>query len=141
MKSLISHVEFNVIDYRKSVRFYDLIFPYMGLEKINSTKEYTAYTDGMSKIILNPTPKGYEQYGFHRKKPGLNHLAFYAPTMEKVKSFYNDVLKANDIPSLYEAGPSGDENYYAVFFEDPDRIKLEYVFAPNYCDKCHWPNN
>lgn len=141
MKSLISHIEFNVVDYRKSIRFYDLIFPFMGLERINCTKEYVAYTDGLSKIIMTPTEKKYLKDGFHRKRPGLNHLAFYAPSKEKVDQFYGDILLKNNIEALYEKKPSGDDDYYAVFFEDPDRLKLEYVFAPNYCDKSHWPND
>lgn len=28
----------------------------------------------------------------------------------------------------------GDDEYYSIFFEDPDRMKIEYVYAPNYCD-------
>ncbi len=129
------------MDYKKSIQFYDIIFPFMGFERLNCTKEYTAYTDGLSKIIMTPTEPKYLKDGFHRKRPGLNHLAFYAPSKEKVDQFYKEILLKNKVPALYEKKPSGDNDYYAVFFEDPDRLKLEYVFAPNYCDKSHWPNN
>lgn len=142
MASLISHLEFNVIDYKLSIQFYDKVFPFMGFCRINCTKEYTAYTDGESKIILTPTNKKFLEFGFHRKRPGLNHLAFYASSKEKVDQFYREILVKNNIKPLYEDknSPFGDDNYYAVFFEDPDRIKLEYVFAPNYCKDDHWPN-
>lgn len=140
MKSLISHIEINVLDYKKSVQFYDLIFKYIGLERINCTKSFTAYTDGMTKVILCPTDEQYREHGFHRKRPGLNHLAFYASTKSSVDEFYQKILVQNEISTLYKSGPFGDENYYAVFFEDPDRLKLEFVFALNYCSKEHWPN-
>ena len=34
----------------------------------------------------------------------------------------------------------GDETYYSVFFEDPDRIKIEVVWAPQYCEPGHFTN-
>ncbi|MCB0420282.1 MAG: VOC family protein [Bdellovibrionales bacterium] len=141
MKSLISHIEFNVIDYKRSIQFYDLVFPFIGLKKLNCTHDYTSYTDGSSKIILAPTDNRYREGGFHRKRPGLNHLAFYSESQKRVDQFYKEILVKNNIESLYECGPFGDENYYAVFFEDPDRLKLEYVYAPNYCRVGYWPNN
>ena len=50
----------------RPIQFYDLIFPFMGLDRINCTKQYTAYTDGMSKVILIPTEEEYLEHGFHR---------------------------------------------------------------------------
>ena len=141
MKSLVSHIEFNVIDYKKSIQFYDKVFPFMGLKRINCTKDYTAYTDGMTKVILTPTVEDFLEYGFHRERPGLNHLAFYAPTKDHVDQFFKDIMVKNNIESLYKDRAFGDEDYYAVFFEDPDKLKLEYVYAPNYCQDGCWPNN
>src|SRR3989339_835498 len=141
IKSLISHIEFNVCDYKQSIQFYDKIFPFMGINRINCTKEYTAYTDGATKIILIPTEDKFLSFGFHRKRTGLNHLAFYAESKEKVKQFYLEIMLKNKIKPLYQEGPFGDDDYFAVFFEDPNRIKLELVCAPNYCKYDHWPNN
>lgn len=42
--------------------------------------------------------------------------------------------------SLYEGRPIGEDNYYSVFFEDPDRIKLEVVYSPGYCEVGYWTN-
>lgn len=92
------------------------------------------------KICICPTEEKYISAGFHRKRTGLNHLAFYASSKEEVDRFHKDVLVKNGIPCLYENGPSGDDDYYAVFFEDPDRIKLEVVYAPRYCDPNDWTN-
>lgn len=50
-------------------------------------------------------------------------------------------MRANNIPSLYQDGPDGDADYYSVLFGDPDRIKIEVVFVPRYCEKGSWPNN
>jgi catechol 2,3-dioxygenase-like lactoylglutathione lyase family enzyme len=141
MKSKISHVEINVLNYIDAIKFYDIIFPPMGIKRINCMKDWTAYSDGQSKIILGRTEDKYKMDGFHRKRAGLNHLAFYSDSKEEVDKFYNEILTPNNIEALYETKPFGDEEYYAVFFEGPDRLKLEYVYAPRYCDEKTWPSN
>lgn len=113
----------------------------MGIKRINCMKNWTAYSDGQTKIILGPTEEKFKKDGFHRKRAGLNHLAFYAENKEDVDKFHSEVLVPNNIPVLYEKKPFGDNDYYAVFFEGPDRLKLEYVFAPRYCDENSWPSD
>ncbi len=63
----------------------------------------------------------------------MNHIAFQVGSKEAVDVFYKDYLVANNIPVLY-GGPAHHPEYipgyYAVYFEDPDRIKLEVAFIP-----------
>ena len=92
------------------------------------------------KICICPTEEKYVIHGFHRKRTGLNHVAFYATSKDEVDEFYKNVLLKNNIDCLYEKKPDGDDAYYAVFFEDPDRIKLELVYAPRYCQPTDWTN-
>lgn len=139
-KTKLSHVDISVSDYAKSIRFYDMILLSIGWEKLVSRKDHTTYTDGTLKLVICPVEENYKDAGFHRKRVGLNHLAFYAETKEIVDEFYREVLLKNNIKSLYQEGASGDKNYYSVFFEDPDRIKLEYVYSPFYCEK-EFPEN
>jgi catechol 2,3-dioxygenase-like lactoylglutathione lyase family enzyme len=61
----------------------------------------------------------------------LHHLAFHASNRQQVDSFF-DFLVENDItildpPAEYDYTPG----YYAVFFSDPDGMKLEVVYEPN----------
>ena len=139
MQSKISHFEWNVSDYPRSVRFYDTVLLPLGWKKINHCRTHTAYTDGHLKLIICPTEAKHRAAGFHRKRTGLNHIALAASSKAEVDDFALR-LKANEIPLLYEGEPTGDDGYYAVFFEDPDRVKLELVYAPHYCEDGHWPN-
>lgn len=136
----LSHIDLSVSNYAASIRFYDLVLLPLGWKRLVCQDTFTTYGDGTMKICLCPTDEKYIPFGFHRKRTGLNHLAFYASSKQEVDQFYNDVLVKNGITCLYEKAPAGDEEYYAVFFEDPDRIKLEVVFAPQYCDPTHWTN-
>ena len=136
----LSHIEINVANYRESILFYDLILHPLGWERLVCRTEHTTYSDGTLKIILSPVEEKYSKVSFHRKHVGLNHLSFNAASKEIVDLFYKEVLLPKKIPTLYNDGPNGDQNYYSVYFEDPDRIKIEVVYAPNYCEKGHWPN-
>ncbi len=137
----LSHIEINVSDYRKSIRFYDLALKPIGWERLVCTSEFTSYCDGFSKLILSPAAASFVEHGFHRKRVGLNHIALYAHSKAEVDSYYDQVLIRNGIASLYQRGPAGDDDYYSVLFEDPDRMKIELVYAPRYCQKDSWPNN
>lgn len=136
----LSHVELYVSDYAKSIRFYDQILPPLGWERLVCQKSHTTFCDGQMKIVLCPTEEKFQSFGYHRKRIGLNHLAFYASSRDQVDEIYTNILVAKGISVLYEGKPTGDQSYYSVFFEDPDRIKLEIVYAPNYCSKSHWTN-
>jgi len=136
----LSHVEIYVSNYAKSIRFYDTVLIPLGWKRLVCQKSHTTFTDGGTKIVLCPTEEKHLEHGYHRKRTGLNHLAFYAASKESVDQIYENVLKKNDIPCLYEGKPSGEDDYYVIFFEDPDRIKLEIVYSPGYCDDSHWTN-
>lgn len=140
-RTKLSHVELSVLNYAESIRFYDLILLSLGWEKLVSRTDHTTYTDGTLKIILCPVDDAYKQFGYHRKRIGLNHLALYAETKEFVDEFYKEILVKNDIETLYQKGAAGDNNYYSLFIEDPDRMKLELVYSPFYCDKEYSMNN
>lgn len=57
-------------------------------------------------------------------------MAFSLPTVTQV-NLLREELKMNGMIELYhELYPyAGGKNHYALFFEDPDRIKLEIVAA------------
>jgi catechol 2,3-dioxygenase-like lactoylglutathione lyase family enzyme len=136
----LSHIELYVSDYAKSVRFYDKFLIPLGWARLVCQKSHTTFSDGEMKIVLCPTEEKYRSAGYHRKRIGLNHLAFYAPSKEAVDQLFQTVLKPNEVECLYERAPNGDADYYRVFFEDPDRIKIEVVYAPGYCGHTHWTN-
>lgn len=136
----LSHVELSVSDYGRSVLFYQKILEFLGWRRLVCQQSHTTFSDGGLKLVLCPVDERHRQAGFHRKRVGLNHLAFYAPSKEAVDRLYHEVLVPSGIAVLYEGQPRGEDDYYAVFFEDPDRIKIEVVHAPGYCEPSHWTN-
>ena len=140
-RTKLSHIDLSVSDYKKSVRFYDLVLLSLGWEKLVSRTEQTSYTDGTLKITVAPVAEEFKQFGFHRKRVGLNHLSLYAETKEVVDEFYKEIMLKNGLQSLYQEGATGDKDYYSLSFEDPDRIKIKLVYSPFYCDDDSAMNN
>lgn len=137
---LLSHIELYVSDYPKSIQFYDRILIPLGWKRLVCQKSHTVFSDGYMKIVLGPVDDKHRSPEYHRKRVGLNHLAFYAPSQSFVDAYVETVLKPQQIKCLYENESKGDETYYSIFFEDPDRIKLEVVYSPGYCSTDHWTN-
>jgi len=131
----VAHIEVNVLDIVKSVKFYSSFLGQLHWKKFDlrdSNVVGFGAPDG-THLFLVQTEQRFISNTYHRKNVGLNHIAFRVESMEVVDAF-NKFLQDNRIPVLYSDGPKdysseySREHYYAVFFEDPDRIKLEVVY-------------
>jgi len=79
-------------------------------------------------------------FGFHRKRTGLNHLAFRVDSQGAVQRFAREFLEPRGLAPLYDTPrefPEYGPGYYAVFFEDPDRLKLEVAHVPQGLEAPH----
>lgn len=130
MKAIFNHLTLNVSDFKKSAAFYKDLFNYLSAKFVKDDTNHMGVRLGEGEIWIKETEPKYKNRGFHRKSTGLNHLAFRVGTKEEVDLFYREFLKPRDVPSLYgsPAHYPYTEKYYAVYFEDPDRIKLEIVY-------------
>jgi catechol 2,3-dioxygenase-like lactoylglutathione lyase family enzyme len=85
---------------------------------------------GFFTIALKPARPESRTARHDRYAPGLHHLALHADSREDVDGFHGFLLAIGatilDRPAEYGYTPG----YYAVFFADPDGIKLEVVFEP-----------
>jgi catechol 2,3-dioxygenase-like lactoylglutathione lyase family enzyme len=126
----LQHLEINVSNIAKSKRFYDALLNWMGYKHFLEHNLFAGWENGQTKIFLTTCFKEYKKAGFHRRRVGLNHFAFWAESNEDVDRFYKQFLLRRKIRILYggpKMYPEYSPSYYAVYFEDPDRIKLEYV--------------
>lgn len=129
MEGSIHHIELYVSDLKKSVEFWEWLltekFSYKVFQKWDSG---ISFIFGDTYIVFVQTDKKYLDNSYNRKNTGLNHLAFNCNSEEFIDKLTTE-LKERNINILYtEKHPyAGGEDYYAVFFEDPDRIKVEVV--------------
>lgn len=133
MKPYLYHLQIRVSNFRKSLKFYSELLRYFRWLKLHQGKDYCGWGSGAGDIWLVQTEKKYLKPPFHRKRTGLNHVAFRVGIRKDVDRFYRNFLLRKKVPVLYggpKEYPEYQKGYYAVFFEDPDRIKLEVVYLP-----------
>jgi catechol 2,3-dioxygenase-like lactoylglutathione lyase family enzyme len=129
-----SHLDYNVSDLQEARTFYDPLMEVLGLACEYAHPDVVLYGNLTFKFCLVQVEERYREAGFHRKRPGLNHIAFSVKAREDVDRLYQEYLLPRGITVLY-GGPGQFANnieYYAVFFEDPYRLKVEVVYAPHY---------
>ncbi|OCA83506.1 hypothetical protein F7984_11160 [Pradoshia sp. D12] len=127
-QGLIHHIEINVSDLNKSIDFWGWLLAELGYELYQEWDSGQSFRIGDTYIVFVQTEDKYMDIPYHRCGTGLNHLAFHAESRQQVDDLTKK-LKEKDILILYQDQHpfAGGKNHYAVFFEDPDRIKVELV--------------
>lgn len=124
----LHHIEMNVQNLGKTKMFYEWLLPELGFSLFQEWEKGFSYKMESSYLVFVQTEEIYNDIPFHRKRSGLNHLAFWAKSRAQIEHLRVQLKKKN-ISFLYEDKfPfAGGKNHYALFFEDPDRLKIEIV--------------
>jgi glyoxylase I family protein len=138
MKGL-HHLDLNVSDVTGSGAFYDRVLTQLGFTPVVDSGGEDAGFDwiaprgtNIGHFSIGLVPARSQEKPHDRFAPGLHHLALKSETREAVDALYRTLLQMDaeilDAPAEY---PQYGPGYYAVFFLDPDGLKLEYVFEPD----------
>lgn len=127
-KDPLGHVKLAVSDFGKSFDFYKVLFDHLGLDQVSDktasagwvTSEGFGIWIAQAEVDLAPLEHG---------APGLHHLCLKAESTEQVDELYDQLLGVESrIFSPPQAYPQYTDSYYAVFFSDPDGMKLEVAY-------------
>ena len=138
MKSFVYHIQINVADKNISFPFYKELLGYLDYEVMFEDEKVLGLGNSDTDIWLVQTDTKFVGNKFHRKNTGVNHISFGLESKENVDKFVSEFLKPKGIKFLYETPkefPEYGKGYYAVYFEDPDRIKLEVAYNPEFKDR------
>src|SRR4030095_2361587 len=133
MQASVYHLQLNRRDAGVSLPFYRALLGYLDYRVTHEEPGVLGMSNGTADFWLIGTPTDRRRHAPHRKNPGLNHIALRVSSRADVDHFHEDLLKAHGVPPLYGGPreyPESRPGYYAVFFEDPDRLKLEIVHIP-----------
>ncbi|CAM3067374.1 VOC family protein [Filibacter tadaridae] len=127
-KGLLHHIEIYVSDLKRSAKFWGWLLEELGYNVFQKWERGQSWKLGDTYIVFVQTEERFLDVPYHRSRVGLNHLAFQADSREQVDNM-TDELKSKGITLLYTRQHpfAGGDNHYAVYFEDPDRIKVELV--------------
>ena len=116
----IDHISIRVRDYKKSKAFYGKLFTFLGFEISDEYPGTIGWTNGKTRYWIAEA-EGRKSYKIG--DVGLHHYAFELRSRRDV-----DALQAfleKEKVSIVDPADEYYEDYYAVFFLDPDGIKLE----------------
>jgi glyoxylase I family protein len=124
------HVDLTVRDLARSIRFYEKVLGELGFRRIPH-ESYVDWANAHVSIGIYEAAPEERDAVFSRRRVGLHHLALRAKSRADVDRLHEFLVREGvtilDPPAEYpEYGPQ----YYAVFFADPDGMKLELVHFP-----------
>jgi len=125
----IEHIDLTVRDVARSEAWYDKVLPALGFRRIDD--DAPRWASAHLTIAIRPCSQSQASVEHDRYRAGLHHLAFKARSRADVDELYrflaSEGLTILDAPAEY---PQYGEKYYAVFFADPDGMKLELAHFP-----------
>ncbi|WP_164669757.1 VOC family protein [Virgibacillus doumboii] len=124
----LHHIELYVSDLKRSVEFWSWLLEDLGYSKYQEWKSGQSWKIDETYIVFVQAEERFLDIPYHRCRVGLNHLAFHARSRKHVDQVAEE-LRSYGVNILYpDKHPfAGGKDYYAVYFEDPDRIKVELV--------------
>lgn len=133
-RGFVNHLDLTVSDLAVSCASYDKV---LGRPGYTRASEY----EGEVPCWVLSHPGSTISIGLHKARVstahnrysvGLHHLAFHLASRADVDGFHGFLRSVGiavlDAPAEYDYTPG----YYAVFFADPDGIKLELVYEPRF---------
>ena len=131
----LDHVDLVVTDFERSLAFYLALLEPLGWRRTGRIKgergEPVQYLwGGDAALSLRQSQSDAHATPYDRYAVGIHHVAFGAGSRAQVDERHRWLVEhgaqIETPPREYDYRPG----YYAVFFYDPDGIKLEILHAP-----------
>ena len=122
----VDHVYLTVSDMVRSLAFYDTVLGLLDFRALDAPiggDPHRHYFNKVMQISIRPAKGGtHDPYA-----PGLHHLCLqvaYKAAVDRIARLLRDAGIEISDPALY---PQYADDYYAIFFDDPDGIRHEIV--------------
>jgi catechol 2,3-dioxygenase-like lactoylglutathione lyase family enzyme len=127
----IDHLVLSVGDFKRSRAFYDAVLGFLGFKRKYDFQDMAGWSNGKTLFWIAAADEPGRKRKHRKGDIGFHHYAFELSSRKDVDAlgaFLDEHgMTVVDPPDSY----NGDENYYAVFFTDPDGMKLEaMIWAP-----------
>lgn len=117
----IDHISICVSDFRKSKTFYGKLMPFLGFDILGDYTGMIGWTNGKTRLWIK---KADGRKSHKIGDVGFHHYAFELRNRKEVDTLQDFLKDELDAKIVDPAGEYYDD-YYAVFFLDPDGLKFE----------------
>ncbi|HEY9237102.1 MULTISPECIES: VOC family protein [Phenylobacterium] len=119
----IDHLVIRVSDFEKSKAFYQKLFTFLGFEILGDYEDAIGWTNGQTRFWIGQADAEGRKRPYRIGDVGFHHYAFELRSRADVDELQAFLRKEG----VEIVDPAGEyyEDYYAVFFLDPDGLKLE----------------
>lgn len=119
----IDHLVIRVRNYAKSKAFYSKLFEFLGFEISDEYEDAIGWTNGQTRFWIGPADKEGRKHPHRTGNIGFHHYAFQLRSrkdVDELQAFLKDLGA-----TIVDPAAEYYDDYYAVFFLDPDGLKLE----------------
>src|SRR2546423_2679122 len=119
----IDHLVIRVSDYERSKAFYARLFTFLGFEVSAEYDNAIGWTNGNTRFWIGPADAKGRTHKHRIGDIGFHHYAFELRNRKDVDQLQDFLEELG--ATIVDPADEYYDDYYAVFFLDPDGLKLE----------------
>ncbi len=119
----IDHIVLRVSDLEKSREFYEYVLKFLGFKLLDEYADMVGWTNGKTRVWIAQADDEGRKHPYRFGDIGFHHYAFQLESRADVDALERHLKKKNI--EIVDPADEYYEDYYAVFFLDPDGMKLE----------------
>ena len=120
----IDHLVLSVGDFARSKAFYDKLLKFLGFKLKHEYGDMAGWSNGKTLFWIAAADAQGRKHKYRKGDIGFHHYAFELASRDDVDAL-GAFLEENGMTVLDPPGEYYGRNYYAVYFADPDGMKLE----------------
>ena len=126
----IDHLVLSVDDFERSKEFYGKLLGFLRFKLKHDYADMAGWSNGKTLFWIAAADEDGRKHKYRKGDIGFHHYAFELSSRNDVDAL-GAFLKDNDMNVVDPPGEYYGRNYYAVYFTDPDGMKLEgMIWAP-----------
>jgi len=126
----IDHLVLSVGDFARSRAFYDKLLRFLGFKLKYDHADMAGWSNGKTLFWIAQADAKGRKRKYRKGDIGFHHYAFELSSRRDVDEL-GAFLSKNEVNVVDPPGEYYDRSYYAVYFTDPDGMKLEgMVYKP-----------
>ena len=126
----IDHLVIRVKDFERSKVFYDTVLGFLGFKRKYNFDKTAGWSNGKTLFWIGEADREGKRHKYRIGNIGFHHYAFELASRNDVDAL-GAFLEEHGMTVVDPPGEYYGRSYYAVYFTDPDGMKLEaMVYKP-----------